>query len=66
MKMKKKVSFENNKGKVVKIPGNDTIEDLVEKWGIIDIKIGNRLEPLRDDWWRAKTKNADDKRRPYQ
>ena len=52
--MKKKISFEDNKKRVVKIPAKETIDDLVKKWGVTGIKITSPKEPLKDGWWREK------------
>ena len=50
--MKKKIPFEDNKGKVVEIPSNASLEDMIKKHGVIDIRIASKHEPLRDGWFR--------------
>ncbi len=44
------IPFVNNKGQVMRIPGNLTIGDLLKK-GMVKIKLVPNGTPIPDGWW---------------
>lgn len=53
----KTISFENNKGHIMRLDENSTIEDLI-KIGVTAVRIEKPDAPLEEGWWRAEQSEA--------